>query len=100
MSENAQELIDKMIAGEIPPPPIAQLLGIKLLKCRDGMSTLTINLQINFIRSVVEAELIAEARTIHRGRSVGFLECTIKDTNGNLIATATSTCKVFKQSKK
>ncbi len=139
MSSKAQALIDKMIAGEVPPPPIAQLLGMKIVKCRNGEATLsmkahsshhnplgtlhggvlcdladaamgmafastlndgevfgTITLQINFIRSIVEAELIAEARTIHRGRSIGFLECTIKDVDGNLIATATSTCKIIK----
>ena len=57
----------------------------------------TINLQINYMKQVIEGRLTATASIIKRGRSVGFLESELRDEQGDLVATAQSTCKVLKE---
>ena len=61
----------------------------------DNESFTTINLQINFFKPIIEGKIIATAKSIYRGRSIGYIECDILDNNGILIAKATSTCKVL-----
>jgi uncharacterized protein (TIGR00369 family) len=132
----------KIVRGELPPPPIAQLLGIALKAIEPGhallemqanerhhnpMGTLhggvycdladlamgnayastlnegetftTIELKINFLRAVRNASLTAEARVVRAGSAVGYVECDVKDTNGKLVARASSTCMKLKLEK-
>jgi uncharacterized protein (TIGR00369 family) len=56
----------------------------------------TLDLQIHFFRPVWQAKLRAEGRVVHRGRSVGYLECDVHDHNGKLIAMASSSCTVLR----
>jgi uncharacterized protein (TIGR00369 family) len=56
----------------------------------------TMSLTMNFFRPVWEAMLRAEAHVVNRGRSVGYLECTIADETGRVIAKATSTCTILR----
>lgn len=60
-----------------------------------GESFTTVELKINFLRPVREAQLRAEGRVIQRGRTVGYLECDVTDENGKLIAKSNSTCLVL-----
>lgn len=57
----------------------------------------TVNLQVNFLKGVSEADLIAEGVVINRGKTIGYVECNLKDTDGNLIAVAQSTCMVIRE---
>ncbi|HEX8180837.1 MAG TPA: PaaI family thioesterase [Pyrinomonadaceae bacterium] len=52
----------------------------------------TLELKINFLRPVWQAQLRAAARVVQRGRTVGLVECDVTDEQGRLIARATSTC--------
>lgn len=52
----------------------------------------TVDLKINFFRPVWNAKLTAEAQVIQRGRTLGFVECDIRDENNKLIAKTSSTC--------
>jgi uncharacterized protein (TIGR00369 family) len=56
----------------------------------------TITLNIHFLRPVWQALLKAEARVVSRGKTVGYVECEIKDQNGKLVAKADSTCYVLR----
>jgi uncharacterized protein (TIGR00369 family) len=58
----------------------------------EGESFTTLELKINFLRPVWRATLVAEGVVVHRGKTVGFTECTITDEKGRLVAKATSTC--------
>jgi uncharacterized protein (TIGR00369 family) len=132
----------KVVRGELPPPPVAQLLGMALKAIEPGhailemqvnerhhnpMGTLhggvycdladlamgnayastltegetftTIELKINFLRAVRNASLTAEARVVKAGSAVGYVECDVKDTNGKLVARASSTCMKLKLEK-
>jgi uncharacterized protein (TIGR00369 family) len=57
----------------------------------------TINLQINYLKAIKEADLIAEGVVTKRGKTIGYVECSVKDTDGNLIASAQSTCMVLRE---
>ena len=61
-----------------------------------GETFTTVELKINFFRPVWEANLKAEGRVVRRGRSLGYVECEIKDEGGQLIAKASSTCMALR----
>ncbi|HVS31196.1 MAG TPA: PaaI family thioesterase [Thermoanaerobaculia bacterium] len=129
------DLVRAMIAGKIPPPPIGDLIGMRVIEVEPGrgvfemeasrkhanpMGTLhggvlcdladgamgvawaselgegesftTLELKINFLKPVWEATLRAEARVVRRGRTIGLVECDIRDAGGDLVARASSTC--------
>jgi len=59
-----------------------------------GEGLATIELKINFLRPARTGKLSSKATVTHRGRSTGFVESTITDEEGKLIAKASSTCVV------
>lgn len=59
-----------------------------------GEGLATIELKINYLRPARTGKLTAHAIVAHRGRSTGFVECTITDEAGKLIAKSSSTCVV------
>ncbi len=59
----------------------------------------TIELKINFLRPVWSAQLLAEAKVAHRGRTVGYVECDVTDERGRVIAKSASTCMVLRDTK-
>lgn len=66
----------------------------------EGETFTTIELKINFLRAVRKATLIAEARVVKAGNTVGYVECEVKDQTGKLVAKATSTCMKLAQDRK
>jgi uncharacterized protein (TIGR00369 family) len=61
-----------------------------------GESFTTVELKINFLRPVRQAQLRAEGRVVQRGRTIGYVECEITDENGKLVAKSNSTCLVLR----
>lgn len=61
---------------------------------KDGNWNTTIELKINFIRPVVEGTLRAVGRVIEMRRSLLFSEADVVDSQGRLVARASSTCMV------
>ncbi len=59
----------------------------------------TVELKINFFRSVWQAQLKAEGTVVQRGRTMGYVECTIVDEQNRLVAKAASTCLVLRDQK-
>lgn len=51
-----------------------------------------LNSKINFFRPVRNAELKAEAKVIHKGKTVGFMDCEVRDEKDKLVAKASSSC--------
>ena len=129
-----------MIAGAIPPPPLCELLGIRLVEAEQGRvvfegtpglqhynpfgvahgglaatmldsalgcvvhSTLpagdgftTLEFKINLVRAITKdtGPLRAQARILHRGRTVATAEGGLKDVAGRLYAHANTTCMIF-----
>lgn len=133
------DMIDTMLRGGAPPPPIAALIGFTLTTIAPGravieleaterhanpMGTLhggvlcdiadaamgmayassleegetftTLELKINFLRPVWTGLLRAEGRVVSSGRTVGLVECEVRDSGDRLIARATSTCMTLR----
>lgn len=133
------ELIQRMIAGEAPPPPVGELIGMRVVdagagtalfemeasrrhanpmgtmhggvlcdladaamgvawasELLEGESFTTLELKINYLKPVWNATLRAEARVVKRGKSVGLVACDVRDTDGELVAHATSTCMTLR----
>lgn len=61
---------------------------------QDGESFGTVDLHVNYFQPVQESRLTAIGRVVHRGRTVGHVECDITDERQQLVAKATSTCVI------
>ncbi len=59
----------------------------------------TVELKINFFRPVWRAQLRAEGTVLQRGRTIGYVECTITDEENRLVAKAACTCMVLRGQK-
>jgi len=133
------DAIHGVLRGEVPPPPIASLLGFTLMAIEpgravvafeaserhanplgtlhggvlcdladlamgwayaatvaEGQSFTTLELKINFVRPVWEGKLLAVARVIKGGRTIGLVECDMTDDQDRLVARASSTCMTLR----
>ena len=61
-----------------------------------GESFTTLELKINFLRPVFSGKLAAVARVVHRGKTVGLVECDVTNEAGKAVARASSTCRVLR----
>jgi uncharacterized protein (TIGR00369 family) len=61
-----------------------------------GETFTTLELKINFLKPVWTGKLRAEGRVISGGRSVGLVECDVRDSKDRLVAHATSTCMTLR----
>jgi len=55
----------------------------------------TVELKTSFMRPATVGPLFVEARVLHRGRNIVFLEAAMKDKEDKLIATATATARIY-----
>jgi uncharacterized protein (TIGR00369 family) len=62
----------------------------------EGESFTTVELKANFFKPVFRSALRAEARMVKRSRTLGYLECDIKDETGALVCRLGSTCMVLR----
>ena len=58
----------------------------------EGESFTTVELKINFLRAVRKGKLVAEAKFVKAGSTLGYIECEVTDESGKLVAKAASTC--------
>ena len=58
----------------------------------EGETFTTVELKINFFRPMRRGKLVAEAKVIRAGTTLGYVECDVKDQAGKLVAKAASTC--------
>jgi len=61
-----------------------------------GETFTTLELKINFLRPVWQALLRADAHVTHRGKTVGLVECVVRDEHRRLVAKAVSTCLILR----
>src|SRR5574341_855484 len=129
-----RELVQKIVNGEIPPPPVAQLIGFRVTSIEPGRATIefkaterhanpmgtlhggvlcdiadaamgmayasnlnegetftTLELKINFVKTIRTARLKATGRVLKQGKTVGLVECDVVDEKDQLVAHATCT---------
>jgi uncharacterized protein (TIGR00369 family) len=56
----------------------------------------TLELKSSFIRPAPAGRILGSGRVVHRGRTIAFLESTLTDEDGNLLATATATVRIVR----
>lgn len=59
-----------------------------------GQGVPTLELKVSFIRPAKPGRLVADARVVHMGKSVVFLESSLVTDDGTLTATATATARI------
>ena len=80
--------ITAMLDDTMGPAAVAQL--------GPGHFAPTLELKVNFLRAVGPGRLVGDGRVVHMGRSVAFLEGSLADEDGNVVATATATARIVK----
>jgi uncharacterized protein (TIGR00369 family) len=55
----------------------------------------TLELNVNFLRPVRPGRLVGKGRVVHRDGDMAFLEASLRDSQGTLIATGTATARVI-----
>ncbi|MCM8811518.1 MAG: PaaI family thioesterase [Candidatus Omnitrophica bacterium] len=136
------KLIERIRAiqrGELPAPPVAKLLDMRITQvgegrvtmqmpvdkryanpigtlhggiicdladaamgtafattCEEEESYVTVELKCNYLRPVWDTVLTALAWVVSRGRTVGLVECEVKDKDDRLIAKLSSTLMVLR----
>jgi len=61
-----------------------------------GETFTTLELKINFLRPFWTGKLVAEARMVKDGRTIGLVECSVTDTQQRSVARAASTCMMLR----
>jgi acyl-CoA thioesterase len=56
----------------------------------------TIEVKINYLKSVRSGRLTCDTKLIHKGKNIAFLESVVKDGEDIPLATATGTFNIFK----
>jgi uncharacterized protein (TIGR00369 family) len=54
----------------------------------------TLEIKVNFIKPAKVGPLFAEGKVVHRGRSIVYAEAKLTDSEGELLATASSTARI------
>jgi len=62
----------------------------------DDESFTTLELKINFLRLFWSGKLLATARVVKAGKTIGLAECDVTDVEGRLVARAMSTCMTLR----
>lgn len=60
----------------------------------------TIEIKINYLKSIRSGRLICDTKVIHQGKNIAFLESVVKDHEAQLVATATGTFNILTNNKK
>jgi uncharacterized protein (TIGR00369 family) len=106
---SGKEVIARQSAGELPPPPIHYLTGIRVDEFGDGTATMRLpatavettapagtafaglDLKVNYLRPVFPdgREFTARASVIHRGRTLVVTQAEVENADGKRVALAT-----------
>jgi uncharacterized protein (TIGR00369 family) len=72
-------------------------MGIAYLtQLEDSVGFTTVELKINFLRPVRTGLVVATGYVVKSGRTLGLTECDMHDTEGKLVARASSTCMTLR----
>lgn len=73
-------------------------MGVALMSTLEEQESFTtLELKMNFLRPVYEGELTAEAKVLHRGRTVAVVESVLKDGRGKEVARGVATQMILRK---
>jgi uncharacterized protein (TIGR00369 family) len=59
-----------------------------------GQFAPTLELKVNFLRPARPGPLVGRGRVVHRGGTIAFLDGSLEDESGAVVATATATARI------
>ena len=76
---------------------LADSAGINsvLTTLNDEEKALTLEMKINYLLPVKDADVFAEAKVIHKGKKFAVADVDVKSDDGQLVAKAIVTCAIF-----
>lgn len=86
-----------IVHGGVTATFIDNAMSSTLFMCHPSelMRQVTVDLNIHYIKGGKGKKLIAETELIQAGRSLAVLDCVVRDEEGDLVAKATSTFRVW-----
>ena len=75
----------------------AAMGGLASRSVPEGFNVVTTNINISYIATTTNKELIARGRFVHKGRQTFVMECDIEDETGRRLAIATATFFVIQR---
>jgi uncharacterized protein (TIGR00369 family) len=75
----------------------AAMAHVTLMNLRSYVVVATLELKVNYLDIVRPGRLTAHARVVRLGKSIGFCDAELKNADGDLLATATSTARVIRK---
>ena len=93
-SHSGLDYLKKLIAGELPPPPIARLMNFTLTEIDQGRAVFEI--KVNFIRAIAAntGTIRCKANVIHAGSRTATAEGKVFDSQRRIVAHGTTTCLI------
>ncbi|MGE7913897.1 PaaI family thioesterase [Lysinibacillus xylanilyticus] len=75
----------------------AAMGGLASRSVPEGFNVVTTNINVSYIATTTNKELIARGRFVHKGRQTLVMECAIEDETGRKLAIATATFFVIQR---
>ncbi|MEX3744616.1 PaaI family thioesterase [Lysinibacillus xylanilyticus] len=75
----------------------AAMGGLASRSIPEGFNVVTTNINVSYIATTTNKELIARGRFVHKGRQTLVMECDIEDETGRKLAIATATFFVIQR---
>ncbi|MGE7950332.1 PaaI family thioesterase [Lysinibacillus xylanilyticus] len=75
----------------------AAMGGLASRSVPEGFNVVTTNINVSYIATTTNKELIARGRFVHKGRQTLVMECDIEDETGRKLAIATATFFVIQR---
>lgn len=83
------------IQGGFVAAMLDDTMGPALVSKNDGACVpATIDMNVTFVRAVKPGRVIGKGRVVSQGKTIAFLEAELFDTDGNLLARATSSARI------
>lgn len=62
-----------------------------------GQSVATLTMNVSFLRPATVGTIRATGRVVHRGRSTVFADAELRDSSGEIVATANATLRILRR---
>ncbi len=77
----------------------AAAFALMTLLVHPGERVTTVEFKINYLRSVSDGEMFAEARVVHKGKRLATVDMEVQNENGNLLAKGLTTYMILSSPK-
>lgn len=84
------------IQGGMLAAMLDSTVGCAAVAGLSGQSVATLTINVSFLRPAAVGTIRARGRIVHRGRSTVFADAELRDSSGEIVATATGTLRILR----